>query len=562
MVKAFHISLVLFSLFSIGCKTTKLANESKTNSSLDYKTQKNFEAVFFAAEKQKVLKNNEKALELYKQALSIDAKSHATMYQMAKLLYEKDAYPEALYLANEAVKTAGKYNHWYSGLLAQYLNKFGKYEESAEIFVSMVENEPKKRGNYIEAANQYYNAKKFDKAVAILKNMQEVFGIERESSTRLDFIYSAMGKRDLAIAEMKKLVSTYPDDVSYKGYLSETLMNADREEEAIAVLNDIIRQDSTVGKAYFALYNIHGEKRDKSSALKYLKEAVKYDDLTLRQKMQAVGTFFELMEADTEVKRSVDQMVSTISVLYPDEVETYVLLTDYYDILGNADLARKSINQALDLDQSEFAFWRRLIGLNNKTGNYLQQVSDVERALEVFPNVVNLYVTKAYAHIEQKKYTEAIEAADEGLEVATDRRDKAQLMQTKAEAYKAQENYVKSDKLYEEVLQLNPYDPSVLNNYAFNLANRKVRLEKADTMIRLALKLQPSNPYFLDTKAWILYAKGSYEEALKVLRKCIEIDPKNKEYYEHSKACYEALGNENMANDMQLKINELEENEN
>lgn len=552
--------LVVAALSMSGCTSTK-AIKSGGSSTLDYTTKRNFEKVFFAAEKEKVLKNNEKALDLYKQALQIDPKSHATMYQMAKILYAKEAYRESLYLADLAVKTSSEYNHWYHGLLAQYLNQFGKYQESAEVFITMIENEPQKRANYIEAANQFYNAKKFGESVAILKQMQRVFGIEKESSTRLDFVYSAMGKRDLAIAEMRKLVEAYPEDVSYKGYLSETLMNAEKRDEAIAVLNSIIAQDSTVGKAYFALYTIYGEQRNKSMAMKYLQEAVKYDDISLGQKMQAVGAFLEVLDTDQEVKNSIDAMIGTIRTLYANEAETYVLLTDYYDVLGDTVLARQSINKALSIDQSEFAFWRRLIGLNNKTGNYKQQAADISRALEVFPNVVSLYVTKSFSHIEEKKYQEAIETADEGLEIATSRPDKAQLIQTKAEAYKEQGDFKKSDQLYEQVLELNPYDPAALNNYAFSLANRKVNLEIADTMIRLALKLQPVNPYFLDTKAWVLYAKGEYEEALKILRKCIEIDPGNKTYYEHAKSCYVALSNENMANQMQLKINELEKNE-
>ncbi len=49
---------------------------------------------------------------------------------------------------------------------------------------------------------------------------------------------------------MKKLSETYPDDLQYMGYLSETYMRAGQEEKAIQVLNEIWHQDYTVEQAH------------------------------------------------------------------------------------------------------------------------------------------------------------------------------------------------------------------------------------------------------------------------------------------------------------------------
>ena len=47
--------------------------------------------------------------------------------------------------------------------------------------------------------------------------------------------------------------------------------------------------------------------------------------------------------------------------------------------------------------------------------------------------------------------------------------------------------------------------------------------------------------------------------AIKLLEKCIAIDPKNPEYYIHSRAVYEALGNQSMVNEMNRKLKDLDE---
>ena len=86
-----------------------------------------------------------------------------------------------------------------------------------------------------------------------------------------------------------------------------------------------------------------------------------------------------------------------------------------------------------------------------------------------------------------------------------------------------------------------------------------MNLDKADTLINLALKLEPRSPFYLDTKAWVLYGKKEYEQALKILNKCMAIAPESTEYYKHAKEIFETMGNQTMANEMQIKIDELNE---
>ena len=58
----------------------------------------------------------------------------------------------------------------------------------------MINIQPDEEQNYIEAANQYFNAKMYQEALDVLLQMQSYFGIEEPSSTRLEFVYSAMNQ--------------------------------------------------------------------------------------------------------------------------------------------------------------------------------------------------------------------------------------------------------------------------------------------------------------------------------------------------------------------------------
>ena len=558
LVKNLHIAIFfVVSFFVFGCKSSK---DVVGSAGLDYQTQKSFEKVYFSANKQKVLGNKEKALELYNQALTIYPKSHATMYQLAKLYYKTEKYNEALYWAEKSVKANPSFNHWYSGQLAQFYNKFGKYEESAEQFSLMVENEPNVRKNYTEAASQFYNAKKYDKSISYLKEMQRRFGVELESASRLEYIYTSLGKKDEAIKALEALVETDPDNIKYLGFLAETYNNGGYTEKSIATLNKVLELEPETGKAYYALYTIYAKVGDRDLAVKNLKESFKYNDISLQQKLQSITPFFMEIHKNESSKNMLLELSDLLLEDYPKQLQPYMFRADIHGTIGQYQLARTYVKKAIKIDNSDFQLWSKLINLNSRLGDNEEQLKAVEEALELFPTRVQLYATQGYAYMGNKEYQKAVDIATEGLDLAVDDDSRIQLLKCLASAYGELENFEKADQTMDEILKINGYDATSLNNYAFSLAERKERLTEADSMINIALKLEPGNPFFLDTKAWILFAKKDYKQALRLLDKCMEIDPKNPEYYRHAKLIFIEIGNQTMANDMQQKIDALNEN--
>ena len=526
---------------------------------LDYQQQKDFEKVFFEANKQKVLNNKEKALELYIESLTLNKQSYAAMFQVASLNYQLDRFNEALYWAEQAVKNSESYNRWYYGQLAQFYNKFGKYTESAQLFSSMIENEPDVKENYFEAANQYYNAKEFEKAIAVLKGMQETFGVEMESASRLEFVYSAVGQGDKAVEAMEQLVSEDPSDIRSRGFLAETYLKNNQKEKSIETLQGIIKSDPEIGKAYFALYSIYEEDGNYSLAFYNLKESFKYDDVSLQQKMQAASIYFSTLNRDTVRKNLLFSLSDILLEKYPSNVESHMLRSDLEIAVSEYSEARSNVKNALKIEHDEYKLWSSLFNLNTRLDDNDQQIIDTEEALELFPNVAEIYASKGYAFINLGEFDKSIDIANQGLEIAVTKGDKINLLLCQASAYSKLKKFDRAEEKFETALALNPYNPVVLNNYAFNLAERKVNLDKADTLINLALKLEPRSPFYLDTKAWVLYGKKEYEQALKILNKCMVIAPESTEYYKHAKEIFETMGNQTMVNEMQIKIDELNE---
>ncbi len=76
---------------------------------------------------------------------------------------------------------------------------------------------------------------------------------------------------------------------------------------------------------------------------------------------------------------------------------------------------------------------------------------------------------------------------------------------------------------YDSCLVYRPDDAMALNNFAYYLALNEMRLDEAEKMSRRSNELEPDNPTYLDTLAWILYLRGSYAEAKRYIDRTVEL---------------------------------------
>jgi len=77
--------------------------------------------------------------------------------------------------------------------------------------------------------------------------------------------------------------------------------------------------------------------------------------------------------------------------------------------------------------------------------------------------------------------------------------------------------------MYQQILTLDPYNALVLNNYAYLLTSTKGDLVLAEKMSTKALQIDPNNPTYIDTYAWILHLSGQNELAKIYIRQAISL---------------------------------------
>ena len=61
---------------------------------------------------------------------------------------------------------------------------------------------------------------------------------------------------------------------------------------------------------------------------------------------------------------------------------------------------------------------------------------------------------------------------------------------------------------FEKSLKERPQDPELLNALGFTMADHKLKLARAEELIRAALAASPDNPAIQDSLGWVLYQRG------------------------------------------------------
>jgi Tfp pilus assembly protein PilF len=171
----------------------------------------------------------------------------------------------------------------------------------------------------------------------------------------------------------------------------------------------------------------------------------------------------------------------------------------------------------------------------------------------------------ANAAIENKKFDIALEELRKASILAGEDKDMLlQVLSLQADIYYRMKDYDNAFKTFDEALKHNSEDLTILNNYAYYLAEQNTRLKDAEIMARKVIERDKENKTFLDTYGWVLYKRGKLNEAEKIMESIINSGKEeDATYYEHygyilkkKKDCISAVNNWNIA----LKIDSSKTN--
>ncbi len=126
----------------------------------------------------------------------------------------------------------------------------------------------------------------------------------------------------------------------------------------------------------------------------------------------------------------------------------------------------------------------------------------------------------ADVHIRKKQFLQAKDVLEKGLQqLSSGSAQEKDFRIRLGDVYFSLKEYKNCFAQYEKVMEYDPNNALVTNNYCYYLAEGGGDLNQAKAMMSRAVRLFPNDLNFQDTYGWILFKIGEYANALEYLKR-------------------------------------------
>jgi tetratricopeptide (TPR) repeat protein len=503
------------------------------------------EAEFYFTEGEKffILEDYAKALMYYQRTLELTPDNATVHYKIAEVLMTSNRQDDMLRasLSIENALRLEKKNKYFYLLAANIYSSLTRFEKAAETYENMIREVPGTEEYLYELAAVYQYANRIPEAIDTYNRAEKILGLNEISSLQKQRLYLEQGKIKEGIAEGEKLIKAFPDDERYVMGVSEVLEQKGFRSDAIQYLEKFIVNNPESGNAKMLLAGYYRGNNQEQKAQPLLLELFDDPQVELTSKILVMGALnTELNQGkvsgspNTEKEKFATTLYQKLVKMYSDEPNVRILGGDLFLSTGRNRDAQQEYLKAIGTGEVNYEVYENLLYLETQLELYDQVIAHSDQALEMFPNQYLLYYYNGLANIKKRQYQQAIEVLEQAKKLAGSNAGVlSEISAQLGEAYNGLRQYDKSDKAFEDALLSNPDNNSVLNNYSYFLALRKENLEKAEKMSANLIKNNPENPTFLDTHAWVLFTRGKFKDARKIIERAISTGKASATHFEH-----------------------------
>jgi len=519
-MKSLRYSLYFFLAILVACKSSQPVVSSKEKLSDAQRADVTY--LFYNANKEKLLGNLNNAAELFAEVIRKDGRNAASMYELSNIYSEQKKYADALFFAKSAWMIDSK-NPWYAMSYADILQKNKKYNEASEVLGQLVKDFPDRADYYFEWASALIISEHPADAIKAYDKLQEQIGITKEVSLQKARLYQRINKNDKSVEELQKLIASNPADPQSYAALAEVYQAMGQKDKALETYNRILQIDPTNPFVHLSLADFYRGIGEKEKSVAELKLAFQNKELDIDTKISILASYEALVELHPELKEQAMEMCKLLLEAHPSESRAHSIYAVFLSSEKKYEEARTEYRQAMNLGSKEFQVLNQLMALDYEVKDYDTLLIDCTEAINLFPDQPLSYLFQGLAYSQMKKYSDAVSSYNSGLKMVVDNpKLEGQFYDQLGQAYNEMKEFDKSDQSFEKVLAINPKDANTLNNYAYFLSVRGIKLEHAEEMSKLSNDLEPNQASYEDTYGWIMYKMGRYDEALTWIKKSLD----------------------------------------
>ena len=500
--------------------------------------QRKAEYIFMEAQKQKLADNFDAFYDLLSYAHELDPGNTAISYYMGMCLLKmnnttKERCEQALELMKghfEAQPEDLYETTFYSDANMQ----LGHPEEALRAIKVLNEHNPNRLELQVRLAEAYSRSGDFVQSNITLDSIATLFGKSIQITSNKIENYMAMNDSVGALKEMRSMLATAPQNDSYNLAMSGLFQHYGMTDSALYYLDRAQEYAPDNGLIYLTRAEYCNQAGDSAGYEQQIYNALTAEQLDVDTKLGVLLSYIRERLSQEDTTQRINKLFTVLIQQHPHEAKIHQLYSEYLYARKDYKGAIEQLGYSLDVNPTDADGWRNMVILNMIDDNYADAIKASEKALEYNPDNLELYRYVAGCYHQMKSYSKAISTYMKILELtdSTDVEQRSDIFTGMGDTYSELGDSAKTVECYERALELNPLNSNALNNYAYYLAQRAQDLDRAERMAALAVKDEPENANYIDTYAWVFFAKKDYNMALLYIKSAVEKD-EDEHLYEH-----------------------------
>lgn len=398
-----RLFVILFLICNV-CSVPSFAQDNNKSLSPELR----FQDLFAQANIQLMKGENDKALSCLMSCLSIKPSSSVCNFEIARLYFLNHDYDAALNYGLKAYNLNPK-NRWYSNFVASVYEEQNDYKNALKFYELFLSDNPT-YSDFESLLEFQLKFGKVDDAISTIDRMESLFGYQTLYSLHRAELFEQKNDIDRAAEEYKRIIRTDSANLSAYGLLEELYYKHNKLAEAQDVQNKILRIDPNNPLSHLSQAMLCRTSGQVDCFYQNLIESFKSDIIAIKDKMLIISDIVHDEKFFNEEK--VEMLFQTMNDFFPESSLVHANFADFYLITNKPDKALEQVELAVKHNLSNYNYYHSIFHLYFICENFEGLRKFVDDALELYPDVAEVYLYSAVAEMGLRNYKAAAEAFD------------------------------------------------------------------------------------------------------------------------------------------------------
>jgi tetratricopeptide (TPR) repeat protein len=358
---------------------------------------------------------------------------------------------------------------------------------------------------------------------------------------------------DEALKQFKMLSDADPEDTSALVHIGEIQRRQGKFEDALATIRKARKQDPSLLEAGFnegLILDVLGRFDEATQTYEKMVELTSHANGAYTPEEKSNRAFFlEHLGAIYIEQNKTDQAVAAYQKMIDmggeQAIRGYELEVEAYGDAKIFDKATEVAQKAADANPKDPDLKMMLAGALVEQGKSDEGMAMVKAMLDNTDKDRAVWMRLGQFDVQLHRWKDADDALNKAEGLTTKKEDRVYLLFMRGELAERQKHYEPAEQFFRQVLDQDPENHMTLNYLGYMLADKGekgVRLPEALRLVKKAVELEPMNGAYLDSLGWVYFKLGQYELAEENLRQAVQRDQTDPTVHDHLGDLYEKTG--------------------